>query len=108
MVIDQQHVELVAAEQALAAFEDLLEHRLGVGHRTADHAQDVGSGLLLFQRLLRLVEQPRVLDCDHRLVGEGLEKRVLLVAERRRRDAHDVDGADALAFPQHGLSLIHI
>ncbi len=35
--VDQQYVELVAAEQHLAASQDLLEHRLGVGHRVADH-----------------------------------------------------------------------
>ena len=39
------------------------------------------SGLLL-QRLFRLVEQPDVLDGDHRLVGERLEKCDLLGRER--------------------------
>src|SRR5439155_6234751 len=29
---------------------------------------------LLFQRLLELLEQPHVLDRDHRLVGEGLQQ----------------------------------
>ena len=53
-------------------------------------------------RLLRLLEQPRVLDGDHRLVGEGFEQRSILVSERHWRMAHHVDGADALALPQHG------
>ena len=33
--------------------------------------------------LAEFLEQPHVLDGDHRLVGEGLEKRDLLVGERR-------------------------
>ena len=36
---------------------------------------------LLLERLLRLVEEARVLDRDDRLVGEGLEQRDLLVRE---------------------------
>ena len=36
---------------------------------------------LLLERLFRLVEQAHVLDGDHRLVGEGLEQRDLLVGE---------------------------
>ena len=48
-----------------------------------------------------LLEQPRVLDRDHGLVGEGLQQRDLLVGERPRRLAHDADRADAAVFPQH-------
>ena len=51
----------------------------------ADHLQDLGRRRLPLQRLLGLVEHPRVLDRDHRLVGEGLEQRELLVGERPRR-----------------------
>ena len=35
-------------------------------------------------RCLHLVEQPHVLDGDHRLVGEGLNQLDLLVGERFR------------------------
>ena len=57
----------------------------------------------LLQRLLGLVEQPHVLDRDHRLVGEGLQQRDLLVGERAgvgrgRRDAAD---RPALAQQRH-------
>ncbi len=48
-----------------------------VGDRLADDLQYLGRGGLPLQRLLRLVEQPRVLDRDHRLVGEGLQQRHL-------------------------------
>ena len=47
------------------------------------------------------LEQPRVLDRDHRLVGEGLQQRELLLAERLRRLTHQAERADAAVFPQH-------
>ena len=51
---------------------------------------------------LRLLEQPRVLDRDHGLVGEGLEQRDLLVAEARRGcERTTSDRADAAALPHH-------
>ena len=50
------------------------KHRLHVRRRTGDHLQDVGGRGLPLQRLLRLVEQPRILDGDHGLVGEGLQQ----------------------------------
>ena len=59
---------------AAGSCPDLLEHRRGVGHRAADHAQHLGRRGLLLERLLGLVEQAHVLDRDHRLVGEGLEQ----------------------------------
>ena len=59
---------------------DRVEHRLHVGRATADHVQHLGCRGLLLQRLLGLVEQPHVLDRDHRLVGEGLQQLDLLVA----------------------------
>ncbi len=53
----------------LELVRDGLEHRLHVRRRTGDHLQDVGGRGLPLQRLLGLVEQPRVLDGDHRLVA---------------------------------------
>ena len=45
--------------------------------------QDLGGRGLPLQRLLGLVEQARVLDRDHRLVGEGLQQRDLVSANGR-------------------------
>ena len=45
-------------------------------------------------RASQLREQAHVLDGDHRLVGEGLEQRDLLVGERPDLAATDEDGAD--------------
>ncbi len=69
------------AQQSVAqphgASHDRIEDRLDVRRRLADHAQDLARRGLLLQRLaeiavarLQLLEQPRVLDRDHRLVGE--------------------------------------
>jgi len=70
------------------ALRDGVEHRLHVGRRTADNAQDLAGGRLLFQGLadlgvsvcegavlfLELGEQAHVLDGDDGLVGKGLEQ----------------------------------
>jgi hypothetical protein len=60
----------VRTDKLVGAFPDRLEHRLHVVGRRGYHLENVGSCRLAFQRLLRLVEQPRVLDCDDRLVGK--------------------------------------
>ena len=59
-----------------------VEHRLQIARRGADDLQDVcGRGLPL-QRLLRLVEEPDVLDRDHGLIREGLDELYLFLIER--------------------------
>src|SRR5262249_18770964 len=65
-----------------------LEHRLQIAGRTRDNAKHLGRRRLLLQRLgelararLHLVEQPHVLDRDHRLVGEGGQQVDLLIGE---------------------------
>ena len=59
-----------------------------VAHRRQERALGLVGGLGRGAGFLRLLEQPRVLDRDHRLVGEGLEQRDLLVGERPGRLAH--------------------
>ena len=67
-----------------------VEHRLQIcdGERlmTLEHIARRG---LLLERLLQLrsprlhlLEQPHILDRDHRLVGEGLDELDLLIGER--------------------------
>ena len=100
----QKYDPLLGPEDMLDAMQYLLEHRLGVGDRVADHAQDFRRGLLLLQRLfdvararLHLVEQAGVLDRDHRLIGESLQERDLTFGERRDFGAAEPDDADGLA-----------
>src|SRR4029434_114910 len=51
-----------------------IQYRLNRRRGASDHTQNFTRGSLLLQQLLQLVEQPHVLDGDHRLVGEGLKQ----------------------------------
>ena len=51
-------------------------------------------------RFLRLLEQACVLDRDHRLIGERLRQRDLLVVELAGGSTQDGDAADSLALAQ--------
>ena len=58
--------------QAVRLLQDRVEHWCEVVRRAVDDLQDFGGGGLLLQCLVRLGNQPRVLDRDDRLVGEGM------------------------------------
>src|SRR5664279_4181716 len=110
-VVDQREQVVargVDVEQVLELLVvDLAEHLLAQHLREADDrverraqlVRHVGEELRLMlvgelelaALRLDLVEQARVLDRDHGLIGEGLQKRELLVGERRRRVARDLD-----------------
>src|SRR5262249_9661370 len=51
---------------------------------------------------LKLIEQARVLDSDHRLVGEGLEHGDLALGEHRGLGARDADRSYRIAIQKHG------
>jgi len=70
-----------------------------VAHRCQERALGLVGGLGGGARLLRLPEQPCVLDGDHRLVGEGPQERLLLIAERAGRLTEHAQGTDAVALP---------
>ena len=89
-------------EEPEPALHDRLEYRLHVRGRAADDAQDVGSGGLPLERLLGLVEQARVLDRDHRLVGERLQQCLLLLCEWAAIAVSGDNGADHRVLAQHG------
>src|SRR6478752_7339815 len=76
--IDQpKYRDAEPAEQPLRTACDRVEHRRCIRWRRGDYLQDFGGRGLPLQRLLRLVEQPRVLDRDHGLIGERLDNRAL-------------------------------
>jgi hypothetical protein len=90
---------------------DRVHNRLEIGGGTRDDPQDVSRRCLLLQRfgeitvaLLQFLEQPHVFDCDHRLIGEGLEKRDLLFAERTYLLPANMDSSNrnALAHQRRG------
>ena len=68
-------------EQPTPAAHDRLEYRLRVRRGASDYSKDVRGRRLPLQRFLGFVEEARVLDRDHRLVGEGFEQRDLIVRE---------------------------
>ena len=80
---------LLGLAQPRRGFDEGIEHRLQIEGRAADDLEHVRGRGLLLERLaqlrgprLDLVEQPHVLDRDHRLVGEGGDELDLLVGER--------------------------
>ena len=87
-IIQVQGAELGTTEPSCVRKQGL-EHRLQLARRARDNTEDLrGCGLLL-KRLsklartgLHLVEQPYVLDRNHRLISEGGDQFNLLVGER--------------------------
>ena len=55
-------------------------------------------------RASQFLEQPHVLDGDHRLVGEGCDQLDLLVSERLDFCSLDMNHSDEGTFSQHGNS----
>src|SRR5262249_4456688 len=98
---------VVGAAKAASRFNERLQHRLEIESRAADHLEHIGGGGLLVQRpaqlaraRLHLVEQPHVLDRDHRLIGERGHQLDLLVGKWAHRASHQHDHANRLAFTQ--------
>jgi len=92
----------VALEHPSGGHNDSFENGPRVGRGLADDAQDFGRRGLPLQRLLRLVEQPRVLNRDQRLCGEGLHQRDLLLREWSRVVANEGDNPDERAVLVQG------
>src|SRR5262249_54196734 len=70
------------------ALDDGVEDRLHIRRRAVDDAEHLGGCGLMLQglaqfsvTLLNLLEQPHVLDSDHRLGGESLEERDMFLRE---------------------------
>src|SRR6516225_9925690 len=80
-----------------------VEHGLKLAGRAGDHLQDLGAGRLL------LIEQPHVLDGDHRLIGEGLSQFDLLLTEGPRFCAYYAEEANnnSLAQKRHAEASSH-
>ena len=88
-LVEPQH-HVIDPTNPGGALDDGVEDRLHVRRRAADDAEHLGRRRLMLQRLAQFrvalaefLEQPHVLDGDHRLVGEGFEKRDLLFGKGR-------------------------
>src|SRR3984957_2364922 len=93
------------AAQFGRAVRDRVQNGLHLGRRAAYRRQDLAGRRLMFQRLrqvsrlrLHLVEQPRVLNGDDRLIRESLEQLDLTFREGHRFGAAKSDHSDGLAL----------
>ena len=105
LTVDAKDHRIVGVTQPRGIFRNNIQHRLDIGRRTGDHAQNLARRGLLLQcfgevtiaRLL-LVNKPRVLDRDHRLIGEGFKQFDLPVRERTDLSSANMNSADGHAF----------
>src|SRR5215831_15618696 len=74
ITIDAINQNVARIAQPCGSSRDRVEHWLNVGRRAGDDTQDFTRRSLLLQRFLEFLEQPDVLECDDRLVSEGLEE----------------------------------
>ena len=93
-----QKAEIRLANTA-RVFEHLLKYRVEFPGRRTDDLQHFRSRGLLFQRLLGIIEQPRILDGDDGLVGKGAQQLDVMIGEHTRLAprAGDVTDQRALA-----------
>src|SRR5262249_13178968 len=82
---------IFSAANTYSIFGNNVKNRLNISRRAGDHAQDFTRGSLLLQRLFEFLEQSHVLDGNRRLVGEGFEKRDLLVCKRENSQTTEVN-----------------
>src|SRR5215472_769702 len=103
--------------QARGALNNRIEHRLGICRRSGDDVKHLARRSLMFERVgqlallrLHLIEQPHVLDRDHRLVSKGSDQLDLLVGKRLDPLSRDCDHPDRHLLAQqrhaqHGTTL---
>ena len=85
--IEQANRRVIGPAHPRRALGNRVKHRLNVRRRAGDDAQDFTRRRLLLQRLLEFLEQPHVLDGDHRLIGKGFEQLDLRRGEGAHLDA---------------------
>src|SRR5262249_26986463 len=105
-IVTENHAVLGTAN-AHGILQQRLKDTLEVKRRAANGLEHLGRGSLLPQRLaqllgafLYLIEQPHVLDRDHRLVCEGRSKVNLLAGEGPYRLTGKENCANRFSFAQ--------
>jgi hypothetical protein len=71
----------IGLTQSSSRLDECIEHHIQIEGRAADHLEHIGGSGLLLQRFAQLVEQPRVLYGNDRLIGEILHQLDLPVGE---------------------------
>src|SRR5262245_55828184 len=81
MGYEPNHITIKAADKSVVCLtqpcgtlRNDIQHRLKIGRRARNHAQDFACGSLLLQRLPKFLEQPNVLKSNNRLVCEGFQE----------------------------------
>ena len=92
----------IRAREVYRALRDGLEDWHEIENGTTHRREDAGDRGLSLERLLRRVEEARVLDGDDRLVSEGAHQLDLLVREGLGLGPPHADQSDELTLAQHG------
>jgi hypothetical protein len=107
--VETEHGRIGGPAEARGTLDHGVQHRLETRRRGADDPEDLGRGRLLLERLgqlpvprLEFLEEPHVLDRDHRLIGKGPEKLDLTGRERPGHAASDRNRSDRGSVSQHG------
>jgi hypothetical protein len=116
----EQQIPEARLTDARCVLQHCLEHRLELAGRAADGFEHLRGRSLLLQRFAQvtrsrphLVEQPHVLDRNHRLIGKGGEQLDLALGERTHRTPRQREHADRCSFPHkrhgnHGVKFVDI
>src|SRR3954469_20228240 len=95
----------IGMAQPLGHSDNTFEDGSDVARRLRDNCEYFRRSRLEFERFSQLAlarllgfEQPRVLDCDDSLIGEGLQQCDLFLRERPHFHAADHEGSNGLAF----------
>ncbi len=94
VTLDLHDAAVIRGAELHRFFEHRGQHALEVERRAVDRVQHLADRGLPLERLLRLVEQPDVLDGDDRLCGKGLGEGPLALGERTVLDAAQHQDAD--------------
>ena len=94
------HEAVLGVGQPGGVGDDAVEDAVEIEGRPADGLKDLSGRRLAIQRLLRLVEQPNVLDRDGRLIGERSQQVDLLLGECLRIAPPQGDRSDRRASPK--------
>src|SRR5262249_22617667 len=99
--IKKEHVGIETLAELHHATRDGVEHGLRVRGRAGDYLEDLARRRQVPVPRLQFSEQPRVLDGNDRLVGEGLEQGDLLLGELSRLGPVDGDHSDRRSVAEH-------
>jgi hypothetical protein len=105
--VSKNHIGIACIADASGRLHDRLKHGLQLIRRATDDIEYVACRGLVGERFLdlgraglHLLKQPRVLDRDHGLVGEGGDEIDLLIGKRSWRRSRHRHDADAASFSQ--------